>query len=365
MILSALLVSLTLSADEGPRLLTVVLAPPGREPAATPTQLIGALAEAGQGLRVYSPEQLGIDVAALRSCPAERRMSCLVGLSCPSGGCPADVLLIVHVPARDDVAPISAWWLTLTEGSRIAEGELPIDEKEARLFDLTARAEGPIGAPGSFAELLFQGLREHVRARALDRLGSVLLTSPAGLIVALDGRSLGLTGSETTISGLRTGSRRLEIGPRAVTVEVDADTPVVLDLSELEPTHELRPYVAPAGWVALGLGAAALTWAVIATAAGPTPVCLRRAAEMSATCPSSWVTSGAHALGGPTLTPSDVDSGGLPLAPTGLALSLTGATWVLLGGMGDPSEAPWLDFAFGLGAGVLTFSVATLALSVQ
>lgn len=186
-----------------------------------------------------------------------------------------------------------------------------------------------------------------------------------GLAVNLDGTAIGVTRPGTTrIVNVLAGTRRLSLEhpgfePFDRTLELERGKTLGVPAS-LEPrgsgtARSLREGLFWAGLGAAAAGAAVTVVAIAGQDAGLEPVCL---GAPGATCrTAATFTTFGYA---PSARPGELlNPPGLMIAPLGVALATTGATWALgVELFGEPTELPWLQVVAGVATGALVYGAA-------
>lgn len=348
----------TIDAGERASLVMITMTPSGAS-LANASERVLRLADASlrahSRAAVKSPEQLGIDASRLFDCELDRRLSCWVREArSTAADAPLYLLALSILQADDGSAELTALVLDLEKSSALLARGGDRAEVENQLFEamLTQRAriewedDGALSA--LFDRLFTVDLAPRLKERGLlARPGSIdVAADTEGLLIALDGKTIGATRTEPTIvAGVAPGTRRLVfLDPQsgaelaARTVEVRSNDVAALSIAVRAPSRPL-PMIALAGGGAI-FAAGAVTGAV--AFAGRADRVTPCAGAIDRDC------GGSNAL--------------VPGVAVGVGLAVFGATWAL-GAQLSPDDDLyfWLSAAAGL---VLGSSAAALGLTL-
>jgi hypothetical protein len=308
-------------------LLLVRMSPKGLEPL-LPSERLFRVADAAMGERarfaLVSPEQAGVDEAALADCELDRRLSCwAAGVR---GA--ADLLLVVSmVESREGGADVTSFLVDV----RHSEGK-----SENEIFEKTIISSGTLALEhDAELETYFRSLLRTIPSS--KKTGSIVIENGFGANIFLDGMAIGVATNPTTIHGVAVGVHELVLrngydgGPVGSTsVLVEPDGVARVDVLGPPPT----PLRAITFWSGVGVAVVGVGVLVAALALAPS-------AESVSPCAGSGCVS-----------ESDrrfYRPGGVLLAPLGYSLIGAGS----VAGLGAALIADDLWIALSIGAGIV------------
>lgn len=382
-----------LSFQARARAVLVVLTPKGTTPGVSSATLLDAASaelEALTDLELESMEQAGVDEVALRACPKDRPLGCLVNLltgatGAEPTGAPKILLVVSLYSIEQDQQVLHTSMIDLPSAHRSYvqirdQGDEDWGEQaEDAIYRSAAHAE-----PVQSGSLDSNALRAYFAARVdrdfralleqgkhFARLGQLEISgTPNGLRVVLDGRLLGMSQwPETRIVDVPTGAHDVELAGAdgaIMQARVMIGAQVSARLEYVPPPPPASAFRVATFWSSLGLGAVGAALSIVGAAQSGAAVatgCVIPAGADPAACPNLGLpTFGFSPSRAPTADLSELNPGGLSTAALGLGLLGAGAfTAASIALFGEPEDSPWAQIAAGIALGLTTAVVVTLA----
>ena len=382
-----LVASTTLSAADRVPAVVVVLTPFGSGSAVGTSRYVRAMARVlarRTDLRGLSPEQAGIDLPALTSCPARRQLTCWTDVVRGAANAPRKPprflfsLAVRRVDANHDRVSLTMLDTTAAERLRTIGAE---EQREDALFRQTRRSR-PVRIARSNDRALLAALDAVVKEHFSTALQSAQHWAPFGAVyiestcngceVLVDDRIIGISRpGRLRIVGLRqgphavefrTGDRVTRVCPtaavpgRSITVPSSACT-TAEDASSSGKQLWLRY-----GGLASGIaGLALITYGIIQANDAPTAICVVPSGASAADCDELGA-PGLSFNADPELTTraADVNPSGLPTVALGAGLVGAGATWATGSWLWE--DWPWWAHALtGVAVGGAAVTVGVVA----
>ena len=358
----------------------VVVTPFGQASTVGASALIDALAtalEARTNLAVRSAEQVGVDVAELLACPADRRLSCW-----------AQTIRPARHPAEGDSQPVAAHlfvlsaralsgqrdrvsvtWIDLERAAAASQGALPDQDLEDRLFADAFHAR-PRVTQAKAVRSMMQGLLEDRMHDRLQNAGLLLSQRQvilrhqcSGCVLVADGRTIGpLVPGEVRLLAVPQGPRSFELHRAGAPLtgcaaQHDPGTRADLELDFMGCEAAARPSIAPAlrwtGVAMITVGAVLSGIAIQRAAASPDTICLAGGCQGLGLATVGFDTSPP-----PTADRSTVNPGGPAWAAMGGGAAAAGVGLVA-GSYLVPEEQWWWSPVAGLVLGATTFGIVS------
>ena len=344
----------------------------GEYPKVRAPEVLSALREVARARTSLDPVEL--PDASTRSCVRPRaednpvRLGCLVQVALTSAQDQAHaaelLLLFVATPDKKNDR-LSALMIDVKIAHQILEAyrddpeaaELALLERAVWSESGTWTAAGARslrhGVEGLFDQTLKGPLTARGHWQGLGRARIVVSVDRAALTI--DGRPLGtLSAGANLVEALWPGARQIELRhpdflPSTQTLEVQAGATHELRIQLIQrPSATARIFRQTAIWTGAGLCAAGLG-ILIYSFVKPAQFVL---CDEGMDCDAA----------GPFKTFGSDDQRGVPVAPLGYSLLLTGGVWSLGSWLfASDQRVPWVEALVGLGAGAVAFSGSALA----
>ena len=334
---------------------------------------LDALLRSSTRLQAKSPEQVGVNPSALRSCSADVRFQCWMKQldAAPS----ARYLLVLGAHPID--AETERWSFVFldvqrarqdTEGLKGAAAEDALFEMAFSSEPELVRALDPRARRDAIQLLLQRGLRARLeRDGVWLSLGEVTIKSvPIGVEIRLDGRVLGVA-SESSL-------QLVDVAPGEHQIEA-SDEAGYLDAAvvSVRPGHPASARFVPRLDDSLAVKKRVGFWSGVATAAAGVGVfgaglaqgtgghrlaCIGSQVAL-AQCSSPAAAGVRRVEQTPTLGFST--PGGVSPEAVGLGLGAAGATWIAGSLLSESELSFWLQIALGVGVGIGTSALVSAA----
>ncbi len=361
--------------------MAVVVTPFGQASTVGASALIDALAsamEARTNLAVRSAEQVGVDVAELLACPAERRLSCWAQTVRPArreaDGDPRPVAAHLFVLSARALSGgrdrVSLTWIDLGRAAQASQDVLPDQDLEDRLF-ADAFHSRPRITEAKAVHSMMRGLLEdrmHDRLQRAELIVSgrqvVLRHQCSGCVLVADGRTIGpLVPGRVRLLAVPQGPHSFELHRAGAPLsgcaaQQDPGTQPDIELNFMGcEGAPAGPSVAPAlrwtGAAMITVGAVFSAIAIQRAAASPDTICLGGDCQGLGLATVGFDTNPA-----PTADRSAVNPGGPAWAAMGGGAAAAGVGLVA-GSYLSPEQQWWWSPVAALVLGGATFGIVS------
>lgn len=340
---------------------------------ALPSETFERLREAGDrwlakdtSLELIAPAMADLDRAAFIRCAGAERFTCWSQLA-RSARRDVRFVWIIAASSTDGGHDVRSVWLDV---ARAGEAPSADANRENWIFENAVRElpPEPLADVDRFVATMFG---THVRdtiedADAWRPYGAIAIAAgDAGLVIELDGRTIGTTvAAPTRIEGIRRGRHTLNVHDgRAVAFSgavdaADEPTPIVLAPAGEDPTRVgiVNRVAMYSGFAIAATGVALLAVAAASSPSAPAGVCSGPGCPPAST--GGWITS--CQLGGADAA-CVADPSGVLVPGLGLALFGAGASF----GLGallfeSDRDVPWWSLAIGVATGIAVYGLSAL-----